>query len=363
MRILSNDIAICFTVCKSIKRQTSHQLKTVVAYPCVQSSAVASGNFLHSDRELYLRELHLLFDFKAYAIPLVFSLFVVLALMVMMAHFLGRVNILEIISEAHRAEPIHAVPRWFGIGGIALVILGGLLGYYVPIFCVQQMHWYPPEGLTSVFYLPALVGLYMLLLHTVVNGWKKGKSRYPQLIATGMMQFQGQQTVRNMLVITVLVAGAYFAAFYSPMMATGSQLNIEGRTEDYAFFYPINVNMPDQAEIEELAAQNAVTVQDYRRQSSAQLAVDGELHVETESSIGTTYTMEYQPRLESGRFFSESAWNALTGDNLDLAPGTVAGVFNSEGYGNQRCLRPGNRGTVSRTRRRILCRSSKCRKI
>lgn len=278
-------------------------------------------------------EMALLFDFKAYAIPAAFSLFVIVALLVMLARFLGRVNILDIISEAHRAEPIRAVPRWFGAVGIALVACGALLGYFVPVFCVRQLHWYPPQGLTSVFYLPALVGLYMLLLHTVVNGWRKGKSRYPHLIATGMMQFQGRQTVRNMLVITVLVAGAYFAAFYSPMLATSAQLNIAGRTEDYAFFYPTDALMPDQTEIEQLAEQNAVVVKDYRCQDSSTLAVDGELHVESESSVGVTYTKEYQPVLESGRFFSESAWNALTGDSLDLAPGEVSGVFNSEGEG------------------------------
>lgn len=54
--------------------------------------------------------------------------------------------------------------------------------------------------------------------------------------------------------------------------------------------------------------------------------------MESESSVGVTYTIEYQPMLESGRF-SESAWNTLTGDNLDLARGEVAGVFNAEGYG------------------------------
>lgn len=278
-------------------------------------------------------EMALLFDFRAYVIPAAFSLFVMGALLVMLVRFLGRVNILDIISESHRAEPIRAVPRWFGLGGIALVLIGAVLGYFVPSFCVLQLHWYPPEGLTAIFYLPALIGLYMLLLHTVVNGWKKGKSRYPHLIATGMMQFQGRQTVRNMLVVAVLVAGAYFAAFYSPMMATTAQLSVAARTEDYAFFYPAEVAMPNQTEIEQLAEQNGVTVKEYRCQPSVTLGVDGQLHVETAGSVGVTYTQEYQPLLESGRFFSESAWNALTGDSLDLAPGEVAGVFNFEGNG------------------------------
>ena len=37
-----------------------------------------------------------------------------------------------------------------------------------------------------------------------------------------MMKFQGRQTVRNMLVMTLLVAGAYFASFYAPMMSSSS---------------------------------------------------------------------------------------------------------------------------------------------
>mgnify|MGYP000187628526 FL=1 len=64
-----------------------------------------------------------------------------------------------------------------------------------------------PAVVDAVFYLPALAGMYMILLHTVVNGWRKGR-RYRDIIATSMMKFQGRQTVRNMLVMTLLIAGA-----------------------------------------------------------------------------------------------------------------------------------------------------------
>ncbi|MDO4554735.1 MAG: ABC transporter permease, partial [Lachnospiraceae bacterium] len=132
----------------------------------------------------------------------------------------------------------------------------------------------------------------------------------------------------------VLTAGAYFAAFYAPMLASSSQLNITGRTVDYAFFYPEEVNMPNQSEIEKLAEKNNVIVEDYVSQPSATLAVDGYFHVEEKVNVGVTYKKEYEPMLESGRFFSESVWNTLTKDQLDLKPGVVAGVFDSEGYGN-----------------------------
>ena len=47
--------------------------------------------------------------------------------------------------------------------------------------------------------------------------------------------------------------------------------------------------------------------------------------------MGTTYTTEYREIVSSATFFSESAWNALTGQNIDLLPGTCANVLDDEG--------------------------------
>lgn len=278
-------------------------------------------------------EMALLFDFRAYCIPAAFSVFVILALFFMLSRSLKRTDILDIISEVHRTEPVRSVPRWFGAVGILLLIGGAALGYFMPSFFVLVMHWYPPEGFSAIFYLPALAGLYMLLLHTVMNGWRKGRSRYPHLIATSMMKFQGRQTVRNMLVVTVLTAGAYFAAFYVPMMVTPARLGMDARTRDYAFFCRADQKLPTQEEISRMAENYNVTVKNYAEQPSASLAVDGYEQVESDGAFGTTYTLEYREALSESRFLSESAWNALTGGSLDLAAGAVATVFDSEGGG------------------------------
>ncbi len=47
--------------------------------------------------------------------------------------------------------------------------------------------------------------------------------------------------------------------------------------------------------------------------------------------MGTTYTTEYREIVSSATFFSESAWNALTGQHIDLLPGTCANVLDDEG--------------------------------
>ena len=103
-----------------------------------------------------------------------------------------RTNIIDIVQESHKSEPIRAVPRWYGPAGIVLIALGGVLGYGMPSVLIQGLHWYAPAVLEALFYLPALVGLYMVLLHTVVNGWGGKKGKYRDLIATSMMQFQGR---------------------------------------------------------------------------------------------------------------------------------------------------------------------------
>lgn len=277
-------------------------------------------------------EMALIFDLRAYLIPLAFLLFVLIMLLVMQKRFLARVNVLDIIQESHRAEPVRAVPRWYGWGGILMIAIGCLLGYFVPSFCVRVLHWYAPAIFTAPFYLPALIGLYWVLLYTVVGGWHRGKNRYTHLIESGMMQFQGRQTVRNMLVVTVLVAGAYFASFYTPMMVVPGRAEIENRPVNYQFFYRADQDMITKSEIEEMASDFGAKVIDYVEMPSASLAIDGEAEVETEGPLGTTYTKEYREVFLEHRFFSVSSWNALTGDDLVLQPGECAATLDY--YGN-----------------------------
>lgn len=269
-------------------------------------------------------EMALIFDWRGYIIPVLFLLFVLVTLLAMEHRFLKRVNVLDIIQESHRAEPVRAVPRWYGWGGILMIILGGLLGYFVPTFCVMVLHWYAPAIFTAPFYLPALIGLYWVLLFTVVGGWHRGKSRYAHLIENGMMQFQGRQTVRNMLVVTVLVAGAYFASFYTPTMMAPGRTEIAGRPMDYSFFYRADQDMIGKTDIETLAAEYGTQITDYVEVPSASLAVDGYKYIETDGPMGTTYTEEYAEAVGEAPFLSQSAWNALTGDNLKLNEGESA---------------------------------------
>ena len=271
-------------------------------------------------------EMRLVFDPNAYVLSLAFSAFVIAMMFFLGSRSVKRTNIIDIVQESHKSEPIRDVPRRYGLLGILLVVIGGVLGYMAPNFFILKLRWYPPEGLMSLFYLPALVGLYMLLLHTVVNGWGGRRRQYKDLISTSMMKFQGRQTVRNMLVMTLLIAGAYFGSFYSPMMGSSSLIGYASRPVDYAYHFRADQDIPQGQEVQEMAAESGVEITRYAQVTMARLGFDGTYGVETEGPMGVTIKDEYLELLNSQPFLSVSDYNTLTGEALRLQPGQVAGI-------------------------------------
>lgn len=282
--------------------------------------------FLVDSQEMPLR-----FDPQAYLLALLFSAYVIVMLFFLAARFIRRTNIIDIVQESHKSEPIRAVPRWYGPAGILLMLLGAALGYMMPTFFIRVLHWYAPGAVDALFYLPALAGLYMVLLHTVVNGWRRGANRYKHIISNSMMKFQGRQTVRNMLVMTLLIAGAYFASFYSPMLSGSSEITYASRPIDFEYHWRADQSLPQRDEVQTLADEAAVKITSWAQQSAAVLGRDGTYSIENETSFGTTYTTEYAKLLSGSTFFSESAYNALTGQDVDIPSGACANIVDDEG--------------------------------
>ena len=277
------------------------------------------------------QEMPLSFDPQAYLLALAFAAYVVVMLFFLAARFIRRTNIIDIVQESHKSEPIREVRRWYGPVGILLAVLGAALGYLMPSFFVRVLHWYAPGMVDAIFYLPALIGLYMILLHTVVNGWGGHKKRWKNIISTSMMKFQGRQTVRNMLVMTLLIGGAYFASFYAPMLSTSAENTYATRPIDYEYHWRADQSLPQRDEVQALADEADVEITSWAQEEAAVLGTDGMRQIETETGFGATYTTEYAELLNGATFFSESAYNALTGQHVDLQPGTCANVLDDEG--------------------------------
>lgn len=277
------------------------------------------------------QEMVLTFSPKTYLLALAFAAYVITMLFALGSQSVSRTNIMDVVQESHTSEPIREVKPWYGPVGIVLVVVGAFAGYLMPGFFVNVLHWYAPSIIDAVFYLPALIGMYMILLHTVVNGWHK-RHKYRDIIVTSMMKFQGRQTVRNMLVMTLLIAGAYFAAFYAPMLSTNSAYSFKSRPVDFEYHWRNDQDLPKKSEVEALAADYEVDITSWAQVNAAILGSDGTVSIEQDNgALGTTYTKEYRKIASGATFFSESAWNTLTGQNMDLVPGTCANVLDDEG--------------------------------
>lgn len=321
---------------KQLQRELGKELALISLCSCA-AGAILGGPLAWGVWQLFRlflvdsQEMVLTFDPQAYLLSLAFAAYVVAMLFLLGGRSVRKTNIIDIVQESHTSEPIREVKRWYGPVGIVLVAVGALAGYLMPGFFIKVLQWYPPEGLTAVFYLPALVGMYMMLLHTVVNGWRR-RHKYRDIIATSMMKFQGRQTVRNMLVMTLLIAGAYFASFYAPMLSTNSAYSFASRPVDYEYHWRADQDWPEQAEVEALAEAYGVDITSWQEVGAATLAGDGYVEIEQDNgALGTTYTVEYREVQGGATFFSESAWNALTGQTIDLVPGTCANVLDDEG--------------------------------
>lgn len=277
-------------------------------------------------------EMVLTFDPQAYVYAGAFSLFTIVTLFAMGLRFIHRTQIIDIVNEQRRTERMRDVRPWYGPVGIILMLAGGFMGYIAPSVCILVFHWYPPAWI-NILYLPLFIGLYMVLMHTVVRGWGRGQSHYKHIITRSMMKFQGRQTVRNMLVITVLLAGAYFAAFYTPMLGTGSILETEQRPVDYAFHYRADQSMLTRSEMEQMASEEGVAITSWQEADFANLGQDGQQFID---DGGGKYHYEYSSLLQEGNYISERSFNQMTGQNVDIHPGKFGAVLAKDGSGDYR---------------------------
>lgn len=254
-----------------------------------------------------------------------FSGVVILALFVQAARFIRRTNVMEILNEQHRSEMVRNIPRWCGPLGIVLSIIGGLCGYFAPSVIIIYFHYYP-WGWEYLFYLPLLIGIYMILLHTVVNGWRK-RDHYRHLVTHSMMKFQGRQTVNNMLVMTMLLAAAYFASFYTPIMMVSNSMGSDALRFDGLFHAPMDEHMLTEEEIRAAAAEEGVEIQSIKEAECVLLGLDGERHIEE----GRHWHTEYEEVNDGMLFFSASGFEELTGERIALAPGELYTFLNTDG--------------------------------
>ena len=267
-------------------------------------------------------------DFSCLWIPLVFALLVLFCACLLAFVYLRKTDILDVIQEEHQNEPVRELGLWCGPVGIILLIGGAMLGYNFPTFYRDLTHRFPSALLKVLCYSPVFAGLYMIMLHTVVNGWRfRRKNPWKNIVARSMMKFQGKQTVNSLLVTTVLIAGGCFGIFYLPMLGTGTSMTIEQREYDYSWFWPSDQTLPSEEEIQTLAKEHKVQIVDWKECPYLSLAVDSNMMIDNDDG---SFSWKYYEIASEGHFLSESDFNKISGQNLSVEPGEYYAVTNRE---------------------------------
>ncbi|MGL4912119.1 MAG: FtsX-like permease family protein [Romboutsia sp.] len=248
---------------------------------------------------------------------IVFCVFVTLCIFINGAKFIKRSNVMDVIYEQRKSEVVKDIKSWTGIVGWILVVVGLFLGYGVPSIVVNTVGYLMPSIWNAV-YLLSLIGLYMIMTHAIIYS-KKGKNPkkyYKNIISTNMMRFSGKQTVKNMCVITFLIAGGLFAALYGPTMMDNLLVDIKNTTIDYSFYYKGSEEQINKEEIYSLADNHDVSITDYYEVDAISLITNGYYRDYDENSM---LVEEYNEKMQYDEFFSESDYNRISGQNIDVA--------------------------------------------
>jgi hypothetical protein len=248
-----------------------------------------------------------------------FAVVCVAMLFVMTVRFLRRSNIMDIMNEQRKSEPIRDVKSWYGVVGLVMLLASAAAGFSISNIFVSI--GLAPPSWAPLLFLPMAPGLYMLLVYVVVRGGKK--NYYKNIISRSIMRFQGRQTVRNMAVITALVGGAVFAICYIVMNTVAGLYGAAQLERDFLFHYRMSETMPDQSAIEQMAAEEGVQIEGYTEAVAITLAADG-FYVDYEDD--GTISRTYHEMLNERNFLPVSEFNRLSGQNAQLPSGSIAHV-------------------------------------
>ncbi|MEE0420678.1 MAG: ABC transporter permease [Lachnospiraceae bacterium] len=258
-------------------------------------------------------EMKLVIHFQCLYVSAAFYLLVSACACIMAYQYLRKTNILDVVQEEHKNEPVKELGRWCGPLGIVLIFVGAVAGYYSGTVYMKLLSAYPPAWL-NITYAPVFIGLYLVMIHTVIHGWIPHKKKpYKNIISRSMMKFQGKQTVNSLIVSTVLIAGGCFAIFYVPVLATGQMMNINSHEYDYAYHYRADQNVPGKQKVTAMADHYGIALKDWMECPYITLGMDGYEEIQDEND---SFHVEYSPLLSGGNFLSESSYRKMTGQDI-----------------------------------------------
>lgn len=262
-------------------------------------------------------EMTLGLTFTGVAIGFVFGLVSMIPVLFQLYNFVRRTDMMEILYDQHKSEPLEEVTTRYGVIGVVLLVLGIVLGFVVPQLTPKFGIQMP--GFWSVTYVLSLIGLYRIMTYTIMKN-KRGRNPqkyYNDLIGSNMMKFQGRQTVRNMCIIALLLTAGLFACFYPPQQTSATN-SIANSPIDYELHYNRSEDEVNWYDLERLAKQHDVKIKDYQEIVFSELIASG---VERDWSDDGKLLEDYAEDFRLADFIDASTFNRLTKKKLTVPQG------------------------------------------
>ena len=278
---------------------------------------------------------HFGFSILGIGISVLFFLIVGAMIMMMTSRFMKRANVIEILNEERRNEPIkQQVGERYLLTGVIYVAVGIFGGLVVPY--LVSVIWKMKLGAYMYgFYLLVLIGLYRIMVYSVAvhKRGRKPQKYYKNLISFGLMKFQGISVVRNMLIITLLLAGTLFAVFFSVANYIQGSMSASTEANDISYQYLGGADGLTEEKVKDLASEYQVQIEDYREAEFIRLLGSGVCR-ENYDKDGKLIE-EYRDKDFYKNFISATVFSEVTGLKVTVEPGTyqyISREGNSENY-------------------------------
>lgn len=261
---------------------------------------------------------------------LAFSACVFLCILMMTLSFLRRSNVMDIINEQRRCEPIKKqVTEQYLISGIFLLMVGVFMAYVLPVLWANIFKQYL-SSLFMLFYGLCMIGIYRILVYSIVvhRRGKDPQKYYRNIISYGMLKFQGISMVRNMGLIVLLLIGSLFASFYLPTNMMEGQNQADKNPVDVSYRVPGTVKGMEEEKVYSLAEEFEVNIQGYREIPFIELLSSGVNRDDVDDN--GKIIEQYEKQAYYRQFVSDQELNKAMGTNIEIEEGTYQMIRSSE---------------------------------
>lgn len=259
---------------------------------------------------------------KGVLYTVIFAVCVCLCILIMTLTFMKHSDVMEIINEQRKCEPIKKeVTGKYLVSGILLLGIGIFMAYVLPTLWANIFKQYL-SSLFNLFYGLCIIGLYRILVYSIVVH-KRGRNPqryYRNIISYGMLKFQGVSMVRNMALIVLLIMGALFAAFYLPNNIMEGNNQVRKNPVNVSYRIPESVDSLPEKEVFNIADDFDIKIQNYREIDFIELLSSG-INRDNVDEKGKIIE-QYENPAYYRQFISDKELNNIMGTNLAVQDGT-----------------------------------------